>query len=194
MDLEIRNYHSEDEEEWLKCHMLIDLEAIGGELLKKKPKYEDKSIELVATLYGNIIGFLDIELENSPGKICHLKVKGSGMLWDIGVLKEYRRQGIATKLLKEGIGRAKKEEAKRLEAWTIEEDAKRFYERLGFKKFYEYHHVLVNKRKKLKTLDKDGMHIINVYAHVMPDTNIDSIVEKYEPKKFYVCTGFEISV
>ena len=80
MDLEIRNYHNEDEEEWLKCHMLIDLKTSGGELLKKKPKYADRSIELVATLDDKIIGFLDIELESSPGKICHMKVKGSGML------------------------------------------------------------------------------------------------------------------
>lgn len=190
----IRSYRAEDEEEWIKCHMLVDLSATGGELLKEKPKYEDRSIELVATINNKIIGFLDIELESSPGKSCYKKVKGNGMLWDIGVLKEKRRQGIATRLLEEGIRQAKKEDFQRLEAWTIEEDAKEFYESFGFKKFYEYHHVLINKREKLKPLNKDGIHVTYVYAHVMPNTDIDSIVRKYEPKKVYLCTGFEIKV
>lgn len=194
MDLKIRTYRIDDEEEWLKCHMLVDLKASGGELLKEKPKYEDESIELVATVDGKIIGFLDIELESSPGKFCHRKVKGNGMLWDIGVLKECRRQGVATKLLDEGIRQAKRHNIQRLEAWTVEEGARPFYENFGFKKFYEYHHVLIDKREKLKPFNRDGMRIVSIYAHVLPDANIDALKEKYEPKSIHLCTGFEILV
>jgi ribosomal protein S18 acetylase RimI-like enzyme len=106
--------------------------------------YERKSIELVAVKAGEIMGFLDLELEDKPGQICYRKVKGSGMLWDLGVLPEHRRRKIATNLLNEALRLARKSYGmKRLEAWTIEEPAKRFYESYGFAKFYEYHHVLL---------------------------------------------------
>lgn len=174
--------------------MLIDLGASGGELLKEKPRYDGKSVELVATINGKIVGFLDIELESSPGKICYKKVEGNGMLWDIGVLKEYRRRGIATRLLNEGIQRAKRSGLQRLEAWTVEEDAKGFYEKYGFIKFYEYHHIRINKREKLKAFDKNGLHVISLYAHIMPETKLEDIIEKYKPKEVFTCSGFEKDV
>ncbi len=174
--------------------MLIDLTASGGELLKQKPKYSGKSVELVATMDSKIVGFLDIELESSPGKICHKKVEGNGMLWDIGVMKEYRKRGIATRLLNEGIGRAKKYGLQRLEAWTVEENAKPFYEKYGFTKFYEYHHVRINGREKLRAFDRNGLHVISLYAHVMPETDLEDIIEKYKPKEVFTCSGFEINV
>ena len=194
MTLKIRSYRAEDEEEWLKCHMLVYLDASGGELLKEKTKYEGESIELVATIDDKIVGFLDIELESSTIEICHKKAEGNGMLWDIGIMKEHRSQRIGTRLLEEGIKRARKYGLRRLEAWTIEEDAKKFYETFGFKKFYEYHHVSINKREKLRPIDKDGIHITYVYAHVMPDTDINTIIEKYDPEKVHVCTEFENTV
>lgn len=183
-----------DKAEWIKCHMLIDLDASGGELLKEKPKYDGKSIELVVTMNDKIVGFLDIELESSLGKICYKKVKGNGMLWDIGVSKQHRRRGIATRLLNEGIKRAKRYGLQRLEAWTVEEKAKRFYENYGFIKFYEYHHIRIDKREKLKAFDKNGMHVISLYAHLMPETTLEDITEKYNPKEVFTCSGFEKDV
>lgn len=194
MSLRIRRYRRRDEGEWIKCHMLVDLEASGGELLKEKPKYDGKSIELVATIDDKIIGFLDIELEGSPGKICYKKIEGNGMLWDIGVLKEYRRQGIATRLLNEGINRARRYGLQRLEAWTVEENAKRFYENNGFTEFYKYHHIRINKRENLKAFDKNGLHIISLYAHIMPETNLEDVIKKYNPKEVFECLGFKKDV
>lgn len=194
MVLKIRNYCTKDEKEWLKCHVLVYLGSNERRFLKNKPRYERPSVELIALDDNRIVGFLDIELEDVPGNVCQKKVEGNAMLWDIGVLDEYRRKGVATKLLNEGIKQLKKQGVRRLEAWSIEHDAKKFYEKSGFRKFYEYHHVLINKREKLRPLDKNGMHIIEVYAHVMPDKDINGIREKYEPEEVYTCTGFEISI
>jgi len=171
--------------------MLVDLKATGGELLKEKLKYEGKSIELVATIDDKIIGFLDIELEGSPGKICYKKVEGNGMLWDIGMLKEYRRKRVATRLLNEGIKRAKKYGLQRLEAWTVEESAKPFYKKYGFTEFYKYHHIRINKRESLKAFDKNGLHVISLYAHIMPETSLEDVIKKYQPKEVRECLGFE---
>lgn len=194
MSVKIRSYKKQDETEWTKCHVLVDLEAVAGELLKKKPKYDGKTVELVATTENRIIGFLDIEIEDPEHKICFKKTEGNGMLWNIGVLKEFRGRGIGSRLLKEGIRRARKRGLRRLEAWTVEEDAKSFYEKSGFKRFYDYHHIRCENRKSLKEFDRDGVHVISLYAHVMPEADLPTVMREYEPKQVLKCTGFEISV
>jgi len=191
MNVVIRNYQKGDEKEWLTCHALAYLGSNEGRLERKKPRY-DKSIELIALIGDEIVGFLEIELEKTAGSVCYKKVEGNGMLWDLGVLPEFRRRGIATKLLHEGIARGKFLGMKRLEAWSIEPKAWQFYEKYGFKKFFEYHHVLIDNREKLRSFDKDGLHIIEVYAHVMPETNIKTIIEKYQPSDVLPCRGYEL--
>jgi ribosomal protein S18 acetylase RimI-like enzyme len=194
MTLKIRSYRKQDEKEWVKCHMLVDLEATAGELLKEKPKHDGRSVELVAIIENRMVGFIDIEIEDREHKVCYTKTDGNGMLWDVGVLKEFRRHGIGSQLLKEAIRRAKKHGLRRLEAWTVEEDAKSFYEKLGFKRFYDYHHIRCEKREKLKEFDMNGVHVISLYAHVMPEADLDELIKKYEPKQVLTCSGFEISV
>ena len=115
-------------------------------MLREKQKYAGRAIELVATIEGRIVGFLDIGLEASPGEICYRKVEGNGMIWDTGVLPEFRRMGIATKLLDEGVRLGKFLGVKRLEAWSIEPAAWNFFENYGFQKFFEYYHVLIDNR------------------------------------------------
>jgi len=191
-DIVIREYRVEDEREWVKCHALVYLDSNERRLLRNKPKYTGKTIELIALVRGKIVGFTDIELEEVPGSICYKKFDGNGMLWDIGVLPEFRRRGIGTKLLDEGIERGKQLGMKRLEAWSIEPNAWKFYEKYGFKKFFEYHHVLISGRGKLKVFDKDGLHITEIYAHVMPETDLKAIIEKYQPKEIFPCRGYEL--
>jgi len=193
MSLVIREYKDKDEKEWLKCHALVYLGSNERRLERNKPKYAGKSIQLIALVNAQIVGYLDIELEETPGSICYKKSEGNGMLWDIGVLPEFRGKGIATKLLDEGVRRGKELGMKRLEAWSIEPNAWQFYEKYGFKKFFEYHHVLINNREKLRTFDKDGMHIVEIYAHVMPETDLKAIIEKHQPKEILPCCGFEFA-
>jgi len=192
MNFVIRDYQPEDEKEWLKCHALTYLSSNERTLERNKPKYHGKTIELVALTNKTIIGFLDIELEETPGSVCFKKVRGNGTLWDIGVLPKFRRRGVATQLLNEGIKRGKELDMKRLEAWSIEPPAWKFYEKYGFKKFFEYHHVRINAREKLRAFDRDGIHIIEIYAHIMPETDLKTIVEKYQPKEVFPCCGYEL--
>ena len=194
MDSVIREYRAEDEKEWLRCHAFVYFDSNERRLLRKKPRYMGKSIELIALIDKKIIGFLDIEREEKPGGICYKKADGNGMLWDIGVLPKFRREGVATRLLAEGIKRGKRLGMKRLEAWSIEQDAWKFYEKYGFKKFFEYHHVLIDSREKLKVFDKDDMHIVEIYAHVMPNADLKAIMARYRPKEVMPCRGFELTL
>ena len=132
--------------------------------------------------------------EETPRRVCFKKLPGNGMLWDIGVLQEHRRKGIATKLLNEGIRRGKRQGMRRLEAWSIEPNAWKFYEKYGFRKFYEYHHVLIDDRERLRAFAKDGMHTIELYAYVMPKTGLKTIIAKYQPKDVMPCHGFELTL
>jgi len=113
-DIVIREYRVEDEREWVKCHALIYLGSNERRLLRNRPKYSGKTIELVALARGKIVGFVDIELEEVPGSICYKKFNGNGMLREIGVLPEFRRKSIGTKLLDEGIRRGKQLGMKRV--------------------------------------------------------------------------------
>lgn len=190
--LTVREYKSGDESGWLRCHTLAYLGTRERRLEQSKPTYSGRYIELVALVDGKIVGFLDIELEETLGAICYRKFEGNGMLWDIGVLPEFRRRGIATKLLNEGIERGRTLGMKRLEAWTIEPEAWNFYEKYGFKKFYEYHHVLITNRENLRAFDRDGLHIVEIYAHVMPETDLEGVKKKYQPKEVLTCRGYEL--
>lgn len=107
------------------------------------------------------------------------------MLWDIGVSLEFRRRGIATKLLNEGIEHGRRLGMKRLEAWN-------FYDRFGFEKFYEYYHVLISNRENLRAFDRDGLHVVEIYAHVMPETDLEEVKRKYQPKEVLTCRGYEL--
>ena len=193
MSLVVREYSENDEKKWLKCHALVYLGSNERRMERNKPRYA-KSIELVALVDDEIVSFLGIELEETPGSTCHKKLDGNGMLWDIGVKAESRRKGVATALLNEGIKRGKQLGMKRLEAWSIEPDAWKFYEKKGFKKFFEYHHVLIVDREKLRALDRDGLHVVELYAHVMPETNLEAVTEKHEPREIYPCCGFELTL
>lgn len=104
----IRQYKADDEEEWLRCRTLAYLSTNERKLERSKPTYSGNSIELVALVNGKIVGFLDIELEELPRTISYKRFEGNGMVWDIGVLPEFRRKGIATSLLNEGINRGRK--------------------------------------------------------------------------------------
>ena len=106
-------------------------------------------------------------------------------------LSKHRRKGLGTRL-SEATCQLRKHGVKRLEAWSIEDGAKKFYIKFGFQKFYEYYQVLIRNREKLKPLNTDDLHVVEVYAHVMPETNLDNIKEKYAPEETHVCTGFEI--
>ena len=41
---------------------------------------------------------------------------------------------------------------------------------------------------------KDGLHVISLYSHIMPQANLQDIIKKYKPKEVFECLGFEKDV
>ncbi len=67
-----------------------------------------------------------------------------------------------------------------------------FFRKIWIQKFYEYHHVLITNSENLRAFDRDGLHIIEIYAHVMPETDLEEVEKKYHPKEVLTCRGYEL--
>lgn len=154
--MEIRTYRAEDEKAWLRCRLLAFFEtAYFDDVARQKPAYRHPSLELVAISEGELVGLLDIELEESPGSVCSLPpvAKGrsrgganrGGMIWHLAVHPDHRRRGIAGALLREATSHARQFGFHFLEAWTRDDGATRaWYEAAGFRKFHAHLHVYLD--------------------------------------------------
>ena len=98
----IRKYKIEDERSWLECRVLSFLDsAYYYDVVQKKPTYSNPVIDLVAECDGKIVGFIEVEYEMGKGSTCYNDSYPAAMVWNLGVLPDYRRNGIAAKLLDE---------------------------------------------------------------------------------------------
>jgi GNAT superfamily N-acetyltransferase len=93
----IRQYRKSDEREWLRCRVASFLDcSYWNDVKTAKEAYPHPGISFVAEENGTIIGLIDIELDSSD---LYRTDKGRGaIIWDLAVLQEYRKTGIAKKL------------------------------------------------------------------------------------------------
>ncbi len=180
--MHIKNYTKEDEKEWLKCRLLSFFDcSYYDNVVRKKDEYDSNSINLVAIEDDIIIGFIDIEIEKMIKEVCYLNGELGGVIWDLGVLPEYRNQKIATLLLEEAIKLAKEKGVSRFEAWTQDDVASnKWYINNGFKYIEGYLNVFAEDKS---LLDKEkmgkifGVRSINFEA---PLERKDELVKKYD--------------
>lgn len=167
----IRPYQDQDEASWLRCRVLSFLDtSYYDNVLKEKEHYQNPSIELVALEGNEVIGLIDIELENSPGDVCSKNRKGlGGMIWHVAVHPDYRRKGIGRYLLSEAIERARKYKIKRLEAWTRDDLwVQEWYGKMGFNWIESYLQVYIEGGRELKgTIESNisQLYPVFVFAH-----------------------------
>jgi len=145
MELEIRNFTSLDEDEWLKCHTAAYYESFFfDELVKIKPRYEATSLELVGIVNKEIVGILDIEIEEAAGQLSFQEAEKSGLISIIGIKPRYRRKTIATRLLQTAITLLKNEHLNltRLEIWVRDDTTLlSWLEKNGFSEINRFYQV-----------------------------------------------------
>lgn len=190
----IRSYRHEDEVQWVRCRALSFLDtAYFDHVLREKEKYDHDAIELVATLDEEIIGLIDIEIERESGSICSNHETTSGMIWHLAVHPDFRRKGIAKKLLYRAIEIAQEKGIRRLEAWTRDDEwVMKWYERMGFIKKSSYLQVFVEGREELKEALKSnisGLHLVTAFAHYVGTAN-DEIKSKF--KRVHETSQYEL--
>jgi ribosomal protein S18 acetylase RimI-like enzyme len=165
--LEIRAYKPTDEQGWVRCRVLAFLDtAYYDNVLQHKEKYEHPAIELVAVIDGAIVGILDIEYEIKEKTVCSRGTGLGGMIWHIAVHPDYRRKGIASKLLQRGEDIAKEKKLNRLEAWTRDDEwVNLWYKKSGFKQVDSYLHVYLDGNKELSGhIGSEDRHLIPIHA------------------------------
>ncbi len=141
--MEIRNYVKEDEQNWLRCRLLSFYDcSYYDDVIHKKPSYNNEVIDLVALDDNMIIGFIEVEIEKSKKDVCYLDGELGGVIWNLGVLSEYRRNRVATLLLNEAIKLGKQKQLTRFEAWTQDDiAANKWYQNNKFKFIESYLNV-----------------------------------------------------
>ena len=191
----IRNYASVDEASWLRCRLLFFFDTpYYDDVIRQKPKYDGKTVEIIAESEEEIVGFLDLEYEEKPATLCVEEGPQGAVIWEFGVRPEYRRKGLGTSMLTQVIGDCRKQGAKRIQAWTrATESICGWYETRKFRCIASYWHVWLYGRKlrELVGCSVDGLTLVQGYCEYN-GTDIDVI--KTASSRMYECRCYELLI
>ena len=191
--MEIRQYQAEDEIGWVRCRVLSFLDtAYFDNVLQKKEVYENPAVELVAVENGQVVGLIDIEYEIRERTVCSRGAGLGGMIWHIAVHPDFRRKGIASKLLKESEKIAAGKGLNRLEAWTRDDEwVNKWYVNSGFMNVDSYLHVFIDGDSELKGAiksERPDLYPIQSFAHYIGEEN-EHIKKQF--KRVHECNCYE---
>lgn len=154
--MEIREYKNEDKNSWIRCRVISFMDSsYYDDIQNFRAEYDNPSIELVAANNDDIVGFLDVEYENKPGDVCYFKGEKGGVIWNLGVLPEFRKQKIATKLWDKAKEIFINRGIRRIEVWTQDDvAATKWYLKQGFEMKEAYLNAFIKGTKKSPILQK----------------------------------------
>jgi ribosomal protein S18 acetylase RimI-like enzyme len=191
--INIREYEAKDERSWLECRVLSFLDsAYYDDVFQHKQSYSNPVIDLVAECDDKIVGFIEVEYEMKDGSICYRGPYPAAMIWNIGVLPDYRRHGLATQLLSEAKRIALEKGINRFEAFTRDDQwVHEWYKRNGFEKVMSYLHVYLNHNELTNYQLKRtlGMTPVRMLAHYTGD-EMEVVKKKHE--RVHECVLFEL--
>ncbi len=181
--IQIRSYRANDEVGWLRCRVLAFLDtAYFDNVLREKERYQHPAIELVAEAQGQVVGLLDVECEG-----------GTGMLWHVAVHPDFRRRGIASRLLGEARTQAEGRNIGRLEAWTRDDPpAREWYLSHGFRPTHTYWHVYMDGGQEMNGVVQCSVPAllpVSAFAHYVGD-QAQTIKERFG--RVHECCLYEL--
>jgi GNAT superfamily N-acetyltransferase len=191
-DVVIRPYKDADERGWLECRVLAFLDSAYYDAVERaKERWERPSIELVAEVGSRIVGLIDVELEEEPGTVCEDRPGLGGMIWHLAVLRDFRRQGIASRLLAAAEDAARPQGIERFEAWTRDDAwVQAWYESQGFVQIYSYLHVYLQGKAEIAGVlraELPGLKPVHVFAHYTDDDGRNEIRARFGRVHDCVC-------
>jgi len=199
VDVEIREYRPEDEEEWMRVHaVILSISHSWNYSIQERPMYEGyDSTKLVALREGKIIGLTDTRYDKEDDRICFLKDSLGGYVLEFGRLPQCRAQGIGKMLIDATIEDAKKKGYKRLEYWSQDRNAQRYYARLELPEIGRHYRFRFRAPQEISDiLTKDYIGVEYVYGACLPEEwplvkKKFDILEKH-PLEPHLCIGYEI--
>ncbi len=199
VEIVVREYRPEDRDEWMRVHAIIlSTSHAWNYTIQERPEYEGhQSTRLVAELNGRIIGLIDTQYENELGESCFLKDSLGGYVLEFGRLPEYAGQRIGGLLIEATVEDAKKKGFHRLEFWTQDRAAQRYYQRLGMKNIGRHYRFRIKPPQEIADIMmKDVVGIEYLYCACMPEEwplvqQKFDIIRKpaLEP---HLCVGYEL--
>lgn len=195
----IRPYRDEDAEEWLRVHAIImTISHAWNYALQERPQYDGyESTRLVAELDGKIVGLTDVQYENEPGEICFLKDSRGGYVLEFGRLPEYSGMNIGVKLMEATAEDALAKGVRRLEYWTQDRKAQRFYQRLHMAEIGRHYRFRMKAPADMAALlERDRLGVEYIYAVCLPE-EWPEVRAKYDiitrpPLEPHLCVGYEL--
>lgn len=199
MSIEIREYRPEDEAEWMRVHAIIlSISHAWNYSIQERPNYEGyRSTRLVARCDGKMVGLTDAQYENEPGEFCFLKDSIGGYVLEFGRLPEYAGHRIGSLLIDATVEDAKTKGVHRLEYWTQDRKAQRYYARLGMKEIGRHYRFRMRAPDEVKDLlGRTYIGIEYLYCACLPE-EWPLIKEKYDivtkhPLEPHLCIGYEV--
>jgi len=199
MQIEIREYRPEDEAEWMRVHAIImSISHAWNYTIQDRPQYEGyESTKLVAVSDGAIIGLTDVQYENQPGELCFLKDSRGGYVLEFGRLPECGGHRIGQQLIDATVEDAKRKGFRRLEYWTQDRAAQRYYARLHMKEIGRHYRFRMRAPEAVsEAVGKDYIGIEYLYCCCLCE-EWPLVKEKFDviekpPLEPHLCVGYEI--
>jgi ribosomal protein S18 acetylase RimI-like enzyme len=199
VDLVIREYRPEDCSEWVRVHAIIlSTSHAWNYTIQERPNYEpNESTQLVALVDGHIIGMADVQYDRTPGELCYVKDSRGGYVLEFGRLPEFAGSRIGSKLIEAMIEDAKRKGIRRLEFWSQDRTAQRFYRRMQMKEISRHYRFRMKPPEDVRErLSKDYVGIEYIYGVCVPD-EWPLVKEKFDiiekpPLEPHLCVGFEV--
>lgn len=199
MSIEVRYYRPEDEAEWMKAHAIImSISHAWNYCIQERPAYEGYlSTRLVALDGGRVAGLIDVQYENEPGELCFQKDSRGGYVLEFGRLPEYGGAGMGKLLMDAAAEDAKRLGFGRLEYWSQDRRAQRYYRRLGLKEISRHYRFRFKPPQALQDeFMKDCVGVEYLYGACVPE-EWPLVQEKYDiikkhPLEPHLCAGFDV--
>lgn len=199
MSIEIRHYRDEDEAEWMRLHAIImTISHAWNYCIQERPAYEGHdSTRLVAVDGDRLVGLTDVQYENEPGEFCFQKDSRGGYVLEFGRLPEYGGQDLGKRLMDATVEDAKRLGYTRLEYWSQDRRAQRYYRRLGLKEINRHYRFRFKPPKAVEEqLMADCVGVEYLYGACVPEEwplvqQKFDIVRKH-PLEPHLCVGFDV--
>ena len=200
MDFEIREYRDEDELEWMELHAkIMTISQAWNYCIQERPPYEGhECTRLVLLADGKMIGLADAVYDIEPGEVCLLNDSRGGYVTEFGRLPGNEGHGLGTKLIDAVIEDARKKEIERLEFWSQDRNAQRFYMKLGLPEISRHYRFRMKAPDAINdSLLEHGIGVEYIYGVCRPEDWVqvkkDREILHDHPLEPKLCIGYSIS-